>query len=79
MRMNPLVYTGSKIVQDIEEECRAPMLYDSTDLSRLMIHIHQTKKKAGKGSTLGKGKGQGKLGRIFQGRIELKLEINQGL
>ncbi|XP_010327674.1 uncharacterized protein [Solanum lycopersicum] len=33
-RMNPPVYTGSKIVENLEEECRAAMLHSSMGLSR---------------------------------------------
>ena len=29
------------IAEDLEEECRAAMLHDSMDLSRLMVHVHQ--------------------------------------
>ena len=43
--MNSPVFTGSKIDEDLEEECGAAMLHDSVDLSRLMVHVQQVKKK----------------------------------
>ena len=69
--MNPPIYTGSKIAEDLEEECRAAMMYDTMDLSMLMVHVQQVEK-AGRRSTLGQGTSQGKLRRIFQGRVDLK-------
>ena len=39
--MNPPIYTGSKIFDNTEEECKASMLHDSMDLSRLMINFQQ--------------------------------------
>ena len=77
-RMNPSIYTGSKIADDLEEECRATMSHDSMYLSRHMVHVQQVEK-VGRGSTLGQGTSQGKLRRIFQGRVELKLDICPGL
>ncbi|XP_069143292.1 uncharacterized protein [Solanum lycopersicum] len=40
-RMNLPVYTGSKIAEDLEEDCRETMLHDSMDLSRLMVRVQQ--------------------------------------
>lgn len=40
-RVNPPVYTGCNISKDLEDECRAFMLHDSMDLSRIMIHVLQ--------------------------------------
>nr|XP_010313133.1 uncharacterized protein LOC104644677 [Solanum lycopersicum] len=40
-RMNPYLYTGSKIVEDLEEEFRESMLHDNMDLSRLMVYVQQ--------------------------------------
>ena len=37
--MNPPIYTGSKIAEDLKEECRASMLHDRMDLSKLTIHV----------------------------------------
>ena len=42
--MNSPVFTGSKIDEDLEEECGAAMLHDSVDLSRLMVHVQQVEK-----------------------------------
>ena len=39
MRMNPPVYTRSKIVEYLEEECREAMFHASMGLSRLMVHV----------------------------------------
>ena len=39
--MNPLVYTGSKIAKNLEEECRVAMLHASMGLSKLMLHVQQ--------------------------------------
>ena len=44
MRMNPPIYTGSRIVEDLEEECRETMMHDSMDLSRLMVHARRVQK-----------------------------------
>ena len=63
-RMNPPVYAGSKIAEDLKEDSRAPMLHDSVDLSRLMVHLQQLEKEA-RESTLGQGTCQGKLRSIF--------------
>ena len=41
MRMNPPIYTGSKTVEDIEEECKASMLHTRRDFSRLMVCVKQ--------------------------------------
>ena len=40
-RMNSPIYTGSKSVENLEEECRVNMLHASMALSRLMFHIQQ--------------------------------------
>ena len=40
-RMNTPVYAGSKIAEDLKKDSRAPMLHDSVDLSRLMVHVQQ--------------------------------------
>ncbi|TMW99208.1 hypothetical protein EJD97_002896 [Solanum chilense] len=45
MRMNPPIYTGSRIVEDLEEEFRETMMHDSMDLSILMVHVQQVEKK----------------------------------
>ena len=40
-KVNPPIYNGSKIVENLEEECRESMLHDSTGNSRLMVHVRQ--------------------------------------
>ena len=55
------------------------MFNDIMDLYRLMLHVQQVRIKEGRESTLGLGKGQDKLRRIFQGRVLLKSGIIQGL
>ena len=40
-RVSPAVYTGSMIVEDLKKKCRASILHDSTNLSNLMVHVHQ--------------------------------------
>ena len=40
-RMNPPVYTGSKIDENREEECRVAMLHVIMGLSGLMVHFQQ--------------------------------------
>ena len=60
------------IAEDLEEECRAAMLHDSMDLSPGLWSMSSKWKKAKRGSTLGKGTGQGKPRRIIQGRVVLK-------
>ena len=40
-RMNSPIYTGSKIAENIEEECKVAMLYASMGLSRLIVHVQQ--------------------------------------
>ena len=42
MRMNPPIYNVPKIVEDLEEKCRAAMLHDSMDLSKLMVHVQKS-------------------------------------
>ena len=44
-RMNPPVYTRSKIAENLEEECGAAMLHASMGLSRLMVHVQQVEEK----------------------------------
>ena len=41
MRMNPPIYTGSKIFDNTEEECKASMLHTRIDFSRLMVCVKQ--------------------------------------
>ena len=40
-RMNPPVYSGSKISEKLEEECRVSMLHACMGISRLMVHVQQ--------------------------------------
>ena len=44
MRMNPPVYTGSKIAANLEVECRVAMLHDNMVISSLMVHVQQVEK-----------------------------------
>ena len=67
--MNPPIYTGSKIVENLEEECMVAMLHATMGLSSLRVNV----------SILGHGTGQGKLRRIFEGRVVLKSRISLGL
>ena len=39
------VYTGSKIAENIVEECSASMLHENMELSRLMVCIQQVEEK----------------------------------
>ena len=41
MKTNPLIYTWSNIVDDLEEESRESIFNDSMDISRLMVHVQQ--------------------------------------
>ena len=34
----------TRIIRDLEEQCRYTMLHDNMDLSRLMVHIQQVEK-----------------------------------
>ena len=45
-RMNPPVYTGYTIAEDLEEECREAMLHNSMYLSRLVVYVNQVEKEA---------------------------------
>ena len=69
-------FTG--IAEDLEENCRAAMFYDNMHLFRHMVHIKRWRN-AGGGNTLGQGTCQGKLRRIFQGRVVLESGISQSL
>ena len=40
-KINPPVYTGSKIAKNIEVECGVAMLHASMGLSMLMVHVQQ--------------------------------------
>ena len=40
-RMNPPIYTRSKIAENLEEECRVDILHASMGLSRLTVHVEQ--------------------------------------
>ena len=76
-RVNPPVYTGSKIVEDLMEGCRASMMNGSMDLSMLMVHVQQMEESRKRKHTRERI-GQGKLRRFFQGRVVLKLGISTG-
>ena len=39
--MNPPIYTGSKIAENLKEESRAAMLHESMDFSKLMVRVQQ--------------------------------------
>ena len=43
MKTNPLIYTWSNIVDDLEEESRESIFNASMDISRLMVHVQQVK------------------------------------
>ena len=40
-RMNPHVSAGSRIVENLEEDCRVAMLHASMGISRKMVHVNQ--------------------------------------
>ncbi|TMX03106.1 hypothetical protein EJD97_018208 [Solanum chilense] len=63
-RMNPPIYSGSKIAENLKEECRASMLHTSMCHSKIMIHVQQVEERRKRKHTRA-GKGQGKLRRIF--------------
>ena len=44
-RMNPPIYTGSKIAENLKEESRAAMLHESMDFSKLMVRVQQVEEK----------------------------------
>ena len=66
------------IAEDLDEECREAMLHDSMDLSRLTVHLQQVEESRKRKHTRAE-KGQGKLRRIFQGRVVLKSGISPSL
>ena len=41
--MNPPVYMGSMIDENLEEECRVAIIHESMVLSRIMVHVQQVK------------------------------------
>ena len=43
--MNPPIYTGSKIAENLKEESRAAMLHESMDFSKLMVRVQQVEEK----------------------------------
>ena len=45
MKMNPLIYTGSKIGENIVEECWEAMLHVGFDLLRITIHVKHMEEK----------------------------------
>ena len=44
-RMNPSIYTGSKIAENLEEEYRVAMLLSSMRLYRIMVHVKQVEER----------------------------------
>ena len=49
--MNPPIYTGSNIGENLKEECRAAMLHANMGLSSLMVHVHQVEENRNSKST----------------------------
>ena len=75
--MNPSIHTGSKIVENHGEECRASILHARVDLSRLMVHIQQVEENRNMKNI--RAGNMSRLIRIFQGRVLLKSGISPGL
>ena len=68
----------TRIVEDLEEECRKAMLHDNMDLSRLMVYVHQVEESMKRKHTRA-GNMSWQVEEIFQGRVVLKSRIRQGL
>ena len=66
------------IAEDLEEECRAAMLHDSMDLSRLMVHVQQVEESRKRKETMVGNKSR-QADANFQGRVVLIVWINPGL
>ena len=77
-RMNPPIYIGSMIAENLEEKCRSAILHASMGLSRFMVHLQQVEENRNRKHTR-QGTGQDKVRRIFQGRVILKSGIRPGL
>ena len=76
--MNPPVYTRSKIVENLEEDVGQLCCIPTWAIQGLWSMSNKWWK-AGRGSILGHRTGQGKLRKIFLGRVVLKSEISPGL
>ena len=78
MRMNPPVYTRSKIVEYLEEECREAMFHASMGLSRLMVHVQNVEENRNRKHTRAWNRSR-EVEKNFQGRVVLKSGISPGL
>ena len=68
----------TRIAEDLEEECRAAMLHDNMDLSRLMVHVQQVEESRKRKQTMVGNKSR-QADANFQGRVVLKSEISPSL
>ena len=76
-RMNPPIYTGSKIAENLEE-CKEAMFHASMGISKLMVHVQQVEENTNRKHTRA-GNRSRQAKKNFQGRVVLKSGISPGL
>ena len=76
-RMNPPIYTGSKIAENLEE-CKEAMFHASMDISELMVHVQQVEENRNRKHTRA-GNRSRQAKKNFQGRVVLKSGISPDL